>query len=71
MVDRHARPEARGGTRRRAGRHVGSGRYGEHTVPLRIPVSLTEKVNALVSAKGRKLPLIVVGKPSEAAVIGP
>jgi hypothetical protein len=67
----HTRPEVRGGTRRRAGRPTGSGRYSELTVTVRIPVSLTEQVAALVLAAGRKLPLIAVRKPSEAAVIGP
>ena len=57
MVDRHARSEARGGTRRGAGRPAGGGRYGEPTVTVRIPVSLPEKVSALASTEGRKLPL--------------
>jgi hypothetical protein len=71
MVDRDARPEARGGTRRRAGCPAGSGRYGKPTVTVRIPVSRNEEVAALVSTKGRKLPLIAVEKLSEAAVIEP
>lgn len=47
----------RGGKRSGAGRPKGSGKFGEPTVPVRVPVSLVEDVQGLVQAKGRGLPL--------------
>lgn len=40
-----------------AGRPKGTGKFGEPTVPVRVPVSLVEDVNLLVELKGRSLPL--------------
>ena len=60
-------PVKRGGRRIGAGRPKGSGRYGELTVPVRVPVGIIEELgleNILRKAK-RKLPLFVVGKPNE------
>ena len=70
MVDRQPGPKARGGARPGAGRRPGSGRYGESTVPVRIPVSLQASVLRLLRDGTRKLPLIVVGKPSETSMLG-
>lgn len=57
-----------GGTRKGAGPKVGSGRYGEPTVPVRVPLSLMKEVGdvaGLLSKAKRKLPLYVIGKPNE------
>src|SRR3954470_17500350 len=54
MVDRHTRPEARGGTCRSAGCHVSGGRYGEPAVPLRIPVSRQIAVSFPLSPSGNE-----------------
>lgn len=40
-----------------AGRPKGTGKFGEPTVPVRVPVSLVQDVNLLVELKGRSLPL--------------
>lgn len=40
-----------------AGRPKGTGKFGEPTVPVRVPASLVEEVNLLVELKGRSLPL--------------
>lgn len=40
-----------------AGRPRGTGKFGEPTVPVRVPVSLVQDVNLLVELKGRSLPL--------------
>jgi len=47
----------RGGKRNGAGRPKGSGKFGEPTVPVRVPVSLVSEVAELVELKGRGLPL--------------
>jgi hypothetical protein len=56
------------------GRRIGAGRpketykYGEPTVPVRVPVSLMKEVGnvaGLLSKARRKLPLIVVGKSTK------
>jgi hypothetical protein len=53
----------RGGKRR--GRPKGSGRYGGPTVPVRVPVILVGEVKSFIRYAPRKLPLFVVGEPSE------
>lgn len=59
----------RGGRRTGAGRPAGSGRYGEKTVALRIPVSRIEDVRAVVG-KSHRFPLylcaVAAGFPSPA-----
>lgn len=52
------------------GRPKGSGRYGEPTVPLRVPASLADEVKSLIRTAPRKLPLVLVGQPSEAPMSG-
>jgi DNA polymerase V len=47
----------RGGKRIGAGRPKGTGKFGEPTVPVRVPVSLVSDVAELVELKGRGLPL--------------
>jgi hypothetical protein len=47
----------RGGRRVGAGRLKGSGRYGEPTVPIRVPATLAGEVEALIRKAKRKLPL--------------
>jgi DNA polymerase V len=47
----------RGGRRTGAGRPKGTGKYGETTVPMRVPVSLVADVAELVEMKGRGIPL--------------
>lgn len=47
----------RGGKRQGAGRPKGTGKFGEPTVPVRVPVSLVHEVAELVELKGRGLPL--------------
>ncbi len=64
-------PEVKcGGRRVGAGRPKGSGRYGEPTVAVRVPARIADEVKALIRKAPRKLPLIVVGKPSEAPMSG-
>jgi hypothetical protein len=55
----------RGGRRKGAGRLKGSGRYGKPTVAVRVPVSRAERILHFIEARTTKIPLIVVGKPSE------
>ncbi len=50
-------PSKRGGHRHGAGRPKGTGRYGEPTVPVRVPASRVEEVRALVEAGGRSRPV--------------
>jgi hypothetical protein len=53
-------PVKRGGRRVGAGRKHGYGRYGEPTVPVRVPLSLLEvvgSVDGLLRKAKRKLPL--------------
>ena len=38
--------------RRKAGRPKGSGKYGEETKPMRIPVSMVERIEAFIERKG-------------------
>jgi hypothetical protein len=55
------------------GRPKGSGRYGERTVPVRVPESILHDlgcVDELLRKAKRKLPLFVMGKPSEATMSG-
>jgi hypothetical protein len=54
-------PVKQGGRRRGAGRPKGSGRYGELTVPIRIPASLLHEAACLIRSNGRKRRLYVVG----------
>lgn len=49
-----------GGRRLGAGRPRGSGKYGEPTVPVRVPVSVLKEVAALT--KRAKIPLYVIPK---------
>jgi hypothetical protein len=39
--------------------------HGEPTVPVRVPAKLVGEVKALIRKAPRKLPLFVVGKPTE------
>lgn len=60
----------RGGRRAGAGRPAGSGKYGEATVPLRVPVSLAGAVESFVENAGYQIPLysckVAAGFPSPA-----
>jgi hypothetical protein len=47
------------------GRPKSSGRYGEPTVTVRVPVKMAEQIKAFIDLKKRRCPLYVVGKPSE------
>lgn len=47
----------RGGKRTGAGRPAGTGKYGEPTVPVRVPVSVAGEVARWVAAGGRGIPL--------------
>lgn len=47
----------RGGRRVGAGRPKGSGRFGEPTVPVRVPLSLADEVESFVAQGGRTLPV--------------
>lgn len=53
-----------------AGRPKGTGKFGEPTVPVRVPVSLVNDVHQLVDLKGRGLPLfsgrVQAGMPTAA-----
>lgn len=57
-----------GGKRAGAGRPKGTGKYGEKTLPLRIPESLVEGVKHFVESQGYSLPLygsaVSAGLPS-------
>lgn len=44
--------------------------YGERTVSLRVPAKLVGEIKSLIRKAPRKLPLIVVGKSTEAPMIG-
>ena len=48
---------SRGGLRKGAGRPSGTGAFGEETKPVRIPVSMIDKVLKFVKDKGYELPL--------------
>lgn len=60
----------RGGLRKGAGRPTGTGSFGEPTKPMRIPVSMLDKVLKLVKGKGYDLPLysskVQAGTPTHA-----
>jgi hypothetical protein len=59
-------PVKRGGRRVGAGRSKGSGRYrGEPTVVMDVPVSAVPAIKEKLRKHARRLPLYVVGKPSE------
>lgn len=57
----------RGGARKGAGRPKGTGKFGEKTVPLRVPVSMVDDVTAFIEAKGYNVPLfsckVAAGEP--------
>lgn len=60
-------PKKPGGRRIGAGRPNGTGRFGEPTITMRVPESLERKVKAYIEwRKNRALPIITIGKPSEA-----
>lgn len=46
-----------GGPRPRAGRKPGSGKYGEQTRTVRVPLSMVDEVINFIAAKGYKVPL--------------
>lgn len=52
-----------GGRRIGAGRPKGSGRYGEATVSVRVPLSLLDKIVMLIAMRGHKLPPYLESKP--------
>lgn len=52
-------------SRKRPGPKPGSGRYGEPTVPLRVPAKLVDEIKSMIRKAPRKLTLYVVGKSSE------
>lgn len=60
----------RGGNRAGAGRPAGSGKYGETTKAVRVPLSQVEEVLRLIKNKGYRLPLyqcaVAAGFPSPA-----
>jgi DNA polymerase V len=62
--------EMRGGKREGAGRPEGSGKFGEPTKAIRIPISQEEKVRKWLSEKGGGFPLyqcsVAAGFPSPA-----
>jgi DNA polymerase V len=47
----------RGGKRSGAGRPKGTGKYGEATIPVRVPASMVGEVHAWVNRKGDAIPL--------------
>ncbi len=57
----------RGGVRPGAGRPKGTGKFGEKTVPVRVPMSMVEEVQAFIEAKGYNVPLfsckVAAGEP--------
>jgi DNA polymerase V len=55
-----AQPVKRGGRRIGAGRPKGTYKYGEPTVPPRVPAKLVGEVKALCRKAPRKLPLFVM-----------
>lgn len=61
---------AHGGRRKGAGRKPGSGKYGEATTPVRLPVSMVDNVMRFVAHQGYQLPLyeskVQAGFPSPA-----
>lgn len=61
---------ARGGKRPGAGRPKGSGKYGEATIPVRVPVSMAEDIQKWAKQGGRGIPLfggtVRAGMPTSA-----
>lgn len=59
-----------GGTRKGAGRPKGTGKFGETTVPVRVPASMAHDVAQWVERRGGTLPLysasVRAGLPTEA-----
>ena len=51
----------RGGKREGAGRPAGRGPYGESTRPVRLPVSLVDRVMRFVKNRESALPLYACG----------
>ncbi len=49
---------AHGGKRIGSGRPKGGGRWGESTLPIRVPASMADDVEAYLYAKGYKLPFL-------------
>lgn len=47
----------RGGARKGAGRPKGTGKFGERTVPIRVPSSMVVDVTEFIEAKGYSVPL--------------
>lgn len=58
-------PVKRGGARIGAGRPRGSGRYGEPTVSIRVPVSAIDDVKHLIETGKMRLPLLDFSKLNE------
>lgn len=60
----------RGGHRHGAGRPKGTGKFGEKTIPLRVPESLLNAVNELLEGEGYEVPLysskVAAGAPDVA-----
>ena len=58
---------ARGGARKGAGRPKGTGKFGEKTVPVRVPISLLEEVQSFIELRGYSVPLfsckVAAGSP--------
>jgi DNA polymerase V len=61
----------RGGKREGAGRPKGISQYGEQTKPIRIPLSMINKVKRVINKKSDKIPLygnaVPAGEPTELA----
>lgn len=58
-----AMPRKRGGARPGSGPKKGSGKYGEATKTMRVPVSMQEKVMEYVENKGFNLPVYAMRVP--------
>lgn len=56
-------PKQRGGARPDSGRKPGSGKYGEQTKTVRIPVSMQNDVANFVEHKGFNLPVFAMAVP--------
>jgi hypothetical protein len=54
-------PVKRGGRRRDVGRPKGTGRYGEPTMPVRVPANLVCEVEVLIQRRKFTRPLYEVG----------
>ena len=57
----------RGGARKGAGRPRGTGKFGERTIPIRVPASMVGGVTRFIEAKGYSVPLfsykVAAGNP--------